>query len=1352
MSTATPTPKNRDGRTSAARRRTARIMLPVVAGTMLIGSTTPAHAAPSSFSAMNMQMLAEGGTITELASLSAQLISPENGSTITANESFQFKTDFSLGADKSVQDGDTIVFEVPNYINVTANQLEVADPDGVKLGEISGSTQAGLTLTFNAEAATRTNLSGSFTLVATPYVNSWQIGATSNPMPRDITVSVGDRTEIAGNLSLQYSTNSGYTESTTVGMDTTSPKHDFYHYYSSHWMAAEDAGKTRELVFTIDEEDREFVRYNADEIMSTVSGLRYGYGTSKSNYRSYLHSSPGNPLQMEVTSANDYEVRVSYVVPQDVIPGSGFTLSLMSTAHRNNLNAVGNSILLTDKAIDEKWIGPVNVSADSYQEGEPMRHSVSSAGYDWQGAGGDGDTPPPTITIGDQSVWTNQDLAPIQPTATGKELTFTATGLPEGMAIDASTGEITGTVATSGTYSIVVTATDSLGQTASATSTVTVKAPAIDPLPEQNLWKGQALPEGVQVTGDWKDQADGTVDGVADVEVLDLPDGVSFDPQTMTFSGTPEEVGEHEATVTIWDEFYNELSTTQKIAVKAPTLAPIEDQSVAEGTAIADVVPNWTGPDDAEVTIAPASGSSLPDGVTYDEASGTLSGTPAEGTGTSAGKGYDFVASYTDAYGNTLSETFTITVTADIALGVAEDDKGTTDYMTPVTVDVLDNDTEAPRAPFNVDTLQVTGLDAAKGSVEVTDGKVVFTPAEGVTGDVEFSYTISDELEREVGADVVVTVGEPAAPVAEDDSFTGEYGAAITGDVLGNDSAGDDRHPLDASTLKLTGADADGVVTTDDGTFAVTDGEVVFTPAKGFHGQASVDYQVADDRGVTASATATFEVTTGAPTATEDNASTPYMSEVTIDVLDNDSAFHADFPLDASTLKLAGLDEETEGSAQIVDGKVVFTPAKGVTGAVNFTYTVADTLGQQVEAKVRVEVGEPDAPVAANDSFTGEYGSPISGDVVSNDSPGDERHPLDVDTLKLVEANTDGEVVTDEGTFSVADGKVVFTPAKGFHGSASVDYQVADDRGQIASATAAFEVTTAAPAAMDDNASTSYLEPVTIDVLDNDEAFHADFPLDASTLKLVDADEDGKVVTDEGTYAVVDGKVVFTPVKGFAGTATAVTYEVADSTGATTQAQVGVEVATVAPNAADDAGEVTSGESVTIDVLGNDDAGHESLELDAGSLALVGANEDGVLVLDEGSVKIVDGKIVVTVNEDATQFPAFEYTVANELGTTATASVNVKVTAPVTPEPEPTDPEPTDPKDPTPVDPKPEPTDPKPVEPVEETATPVSVDTGLIEQDSNSKTGLFAGLGLLGAAGALMGALGLKRRRESQTD
>jgi hypothetical protein len=92
------------------------------------------------------------------------------------------------------------------------------------------------------------------------------------------------------------------------------------------------------------------------------------------------------------------------------------------------------------------------------------------------GSGGTGNTV--TVTNPGSKSGTVGTAVSLQITATdsasGQTLTYRATGLPPGLSINSSTGLITGTPTTAGTYSVTVTATDTTGASGSTTFTWTI--------------------------------------------------------------------------------------------------------------------------------------------------------------------------------------------------------------------------------------------------------------------------------------------------------------------------------------------------------------------------------------------------------------------------------------------------------------------------------------------------------------------------------------------------------------------------------------------------------------------------------------------------------------------------------------------------------------------------------------------------------------------------------------------------------------------------------------------------------------------------------------------------------------
>ncbi|WP_256277744.1 putative Ig domain-containing protein, partial [Staphylococcus sp. HMSC034G11] len=109
-----------------------------------------------------------------------------------------------------------------------------------------------------------------------------------------------------------------------------------------------------------------------------------------------------------------------------------------------------------------------------------------------------------------------------------------------------------------------------------------------------------------------------------------LPDGVTFDEATNTISGTPSEVGSYDIIVTTTDENGNSETTTFTIDVEdttKPTVESVADQTQEINTKIEPIKIEARDNSGQAVTNKV---DGLPDGVTFDEATNTISGTPSE--------------------------------------------------------------------------------------------------------------------------------------------------------------------------------------------------------------------------------------------------------------------------------------------------------------------------------------------------------------------------------------------------------------------------------------------------------------------------------------------------------------------------------------------------------------------------------------------------------------------------------------------------------------------------------------------------------------------------------------------------
>jgi uncharacterized repeat protein (TIGR01451 family) len=151
-----------------------------------------------------------------------------------------------------------------------------------------------------------------------------------------------------------------------------------------------------------------------------------------------------------------------------------------------------------------------------------------------------------------------------------------------------------------------------------------------------------------------------------------LPDWLTFDPATGALSGTPDDgdAGDLEIAVTAEDDQGNTVTDTFALGVddgieenQPPTVTnPLADQTATAGEEFSFAVPedSFTDPEGEPLTFTAtlADGSPLPDWLTFDPATGELSGTPDDGD---AGD-LEIAVTAEDDQGNTVTDTFALGV------------------------------------------------------------------------------------------------------------------------------------------------------------------------------------------------------------------------------------------------------------------------------------------------------------------------------------------------------------------------------------------------------------------------------------------------------------------------------------------------------------------------------------------------------------------------------------------------------------------------------------------------------------------------------------------------------------------
>ncbi|TOL40257.1 hypothetical protein CGH99_13245, partial [Vibrio parahaemolyticus] len=388
--------------------------------------------------------------------------------------------------------------------------------------------------------------------------------------------------------------------------------------------------------------------------------------------------------------------------------------------------------------------------------------------------------------------------------------------------------------------------------------------------------------------------------------------------------------------------------------------------------------------------------------------------------------------------------------------------------------------------------------------ISIVSGVATITPTADWNGKETITFTAKDPSGESVSQTVNFTVA-PVVDIEADSTNVVEDTPTII-NVLGNDTfEGKDKVvSLDAENGPKNGT----VIVNNDGT-------VTYTPNDNYVGKDTFTYIVTSG-GVSESTTVEVNVTpvNDAPVAKDDIATTQEDTAVTIDVLPNDT----DVDGDKLSIQSASV-PEAQGKVEIVDGKLVFTPAENFNGDAEITYTVTDgALTDQATVKVTVN--------AVNDTPVVE--SNIADQALAEDfTP----YTIDLNTAFSDVDNVDGELtfsVSGNSNIQVAivNGIATITPTADWNGSETLTFTATDPSGESISQTVNFTV---APVAdiVADKATVVEDTPTIIKVLGND-TFEGDD-------KVVSLDTNNGPAN--GTVSVnPDGSVTYTPNDNYHGT------------------------------------------------------------------------------------------------------------------------------------------------------------------------------------------------------------------------
>ena len=338
---------------------------------------------------------------------------------------------------------------------------------------------------------------------------------------------------------------------------------------------------------------------------------------------------------------------------------------------------------------------------------------------------------------------------------------------------------------------------------------------------------------------------------------------------------------------------------------------------------------------------------------------------------------------------------------------------------------------------------------------------------------------------------------------------------------------------------------------------------------------------------------------------------------------------------DGDPLTYSIVQAPTSGSVTMTNaatGAFTYTPDANVSGQDTFTFIASDGTLNSNEATVIINIAPVnDAPVAGDDTFTTDMGTPLSGTVAAVDVDGD---PL---TYYLFNDCALGTVVLNAGT-----GAFTYTPNAGVTGSDTFTFKAHDGKKESNIGTVSITITdpNSAPVAEDSTHNTDDTTAV------NGTMIATDPDGDPLTFYLITLPNDGTLVVNDAAT----GDFTYTPAVGKTGQ---YSFTFAASDGALVSIGT-VTITVTGPNVAPEAedGTATTSQNTPVDgMLVATDANGDPL-----TYILVDNGTQGTAVIDENT-----GAFTYTPNADVTGSDTFTFKVNDGQEDSNTATITVTI-------------------------------------------------------------------------------------------